>query len=140
MEKEFQPIQNAEGWQLSTPSPVLYASHKAALDIFNEAGMDAIVEKGQLMNDYALYLLDEINRAGSIEKMRIITPATHGKKGCQLSLLMLSNGKTIFDKLTKEGVFADWREPDVIRIALVPLYNTFEEIWQFATLLKETLN
>ena len=96
MEKEFQPIQNAEGWQLSTPSPVLYASHKASLDIFDEAGMDSIIEKGQLMNDYAFYLLDEINRSGSEEKMKIITPVTRGEKGCQLSLLMLKNGKTIF--------------------------------------------
>ena len=140
MEKQFQPIQNAEGWQLSTPSPVLYASHKAALDIFDEAGMDSIIEKGQLMNDYAFYLLDEINRSGSEEKMKIITPVTRGEKGCQLSLVMLKNGKTIFDKLTKDGVFADWREPDVIRVAPVPLYNTFEEIWRFSNLLKEYLN
>ena len=139
MEKEFLPIDNAEGWQLSTPSPILYASHKASLEIFNEAGIDAIVEKGQLMSDYAFYLLNEINKTGK-EVMKIITPSNRAKKGCQLSLLMKKNGKDIFDQLTKNGVFSDWREPDVIRIAPVPLYNTFEEIWRFATLLKECLN
>jgi kynureninase len=139
MEKEFDPIDNAEGWQLSTPSPILYASHKAALDIFNEAGMEAIAEKGQLMSDYTFYLINEINKCGN-EVVKIITPAIRKKKGCQLSLVMKNNGKRVFDQLTNKGVFADWREPDVIRIAPVPLYNTFEEIWRFATLLKECLN
>ena len=139
MEKEFIPIENAEGWQLSTPSPILYASHKAALDLFEEAGIDAIVKKGQMQSDYALYLLNEINNTGN-EVMKIITPSAQGKKGCQLSLLMKKNGKAIFDQLTKNGVFADWREPNVIRIAPVPLYNTFEEIWRFSALLKECLN
>lgn len=138
MEKEFDPIRSAEGWQLSTPSPVLYASHKAALELFNEAGLDAIYSKGKLMSDYAFYLLTDVNKNGKDEIMKIITPEE--KKGCQLSLLMKKNGKSIFDQLTMKGVFADWREPDVIRIAPVPLYNTFEEIWRFANLLKESLN
>ncbi|MGN6166499.1 MAG: kynureninase [Flavisolibacter sp.] len=135
MQKGFDPVRSAEGWQLSTPSPVLYAAHKAALDIFDEAGIEAMQQKGKSLSDYLLYLLNELNRSMPQKNIRVLTPAT--AKGCQVSLLMLKNGKAIFDHLSNGGVFADWREPDVIRVAPVPLYNTFEEVWRFVQLLQD---
>lgn len=140
MEKEFQPIENAEGWQLSTPSPVLYASHRAALDLFEEAGMEAIINKGKMMSDYTFFLLNSVAQNSKGQILQIITPSQLDKKGCQISILMKKRGKEIFDQLTNNGVFADWREPDVIRIAPVPLYNTFEEIWKFSSLMEKALN
>ena len=136
MEKGFDPMRSAEGWGLSTPSPILYASHKAALDIFEEAGMKAIQEKGKLLSDYLLYLLNEINASLHEKLIRVLTPEV--SKGCQVSLLMIKEGHSVFNYISEEGVFADWREPDVIRVAPVPLYNTFEEVWQFSQLLQKT--
>ena len=135
MQKGFDPIASAEGWQLSTPSPMLYAAHKAALEIFEKAGMPSLEKKGKLLSDYLLFLLKEINATLKTPMIRVLTPAA--AKGCQVSMLMLQNGKEIFDHLSGEGVFADWREPDVIRIAPVPLYNSFEDVWQFGKILKE---
>lgn len=140
MEKNFDPASTAEGWQLSTPSPILFAAHKAALEIFEEAGINKLHQKRKLLSDYLLFLLDEVNQTSSEKIIEIITPRNENEKGCQVSMLMLKNGKKIFDTLSTSGVFADWREPDVIRIAPVPLYNTFEEVWQFAQILKEAIN
>ncbi|HEV7621849.1 MAG TPA: kynureninase, partial [Flavisolibacter sp.] len=81
------------------------------------------------------FLLQELNNTGD-QVLKIITPA---KKGCQVSMLMLKNGKGIFDQLSANGVFADWREPDVIRVAPVALYNTFEEVWRFAKIIEQAI-
>jgi kynureninase len=137
MEPGFNPIPTAEGWQLSTPSPVLYASHKAALEIFDEAGFDTIVKKGQELSDYLLFIIDDLNSKLSEPIIKVLTPRNEKEKGCQVSMLMLQNGKEVFDALTKNGVFADWREPDVIRVAPVPLYNSFEEVWRFGEILRD---
>jgi kynureninase len=115
----------------------LYAAHKAALEIFDEAGFDAIVKKGQELSDYLFFIIDDINKKLSAPAIKILTPRNKKEKGCQVSMLMLQNGKKIFDALTKNGVFADWREPDVIRVAPAPLYNNFEEVWRFGRILKE---
>jgi kynureninase len=136
MEPGFDPIPSAEGWQLSTPSPVLYAAHKAALEIFDEAGFNEVTAKGHILSDYLLFIIDDINHRSSKPLIKILTPRNPSEKGCQVSMLMLKNGKQIFDVLTKNGVFADWREPGVIRVAPVPLYNTFEEIWRFGKILE----
>jgi kynureninase len=136
MQKGFVPISSAEGWQLSTPSPLLYAAHLAALQIFERAGMDRIVAKGNLLSDYLLFLLQEIE-AFSEGVIQLLTPAN--AKGCQISILVPNIGKRVFQQLTENGVFADWREPDVIRVAPVPLYNTFEEVWLFCRYLQEGL-
>jgi kynureninase len=135
MQKGFDPITSAEGWQLSTPSPLLYAAHKAALELFDQAGMTALEKKGRMLSDYLLFLLQDLNNAFDSSFIQLLTPET--AKGCQVSMLMLKNGKQIFEQLSQKGVFADWREPDVIRVAPVPLYNTFEEIWKFASIMKE---
>ena len=134
MQQGFDPIASAEGWQLSTPSVLLYAAHYAALQLFDKAGMPALYQKGQQLSDYMLFLLQEINKEMQQPFIQILTPKEH--KGCQVSMLMLRNGRTIFDALADAGVFADWREPDVIRVAPVPMYNTFEEVWQFANIMK----
>jgi kynureninase len=139
MEKGFNPIPTAEGWQLSTPSLLLYASHKAALDIFEEAGWKNILVKQKLLSEYVWFMLDGVNDLLTSKPIEFITPREPEQRGCQVSLLMLKNGRAVFDALAKSGVMADWREPDVIRLAPVPLYNTFEEVWQFANILRQIL-
>jgi kynureninase len=139
MQKNFEPELSAEGWQLSTPSTILFAAHTASLDIFKEAGTKNIFEKNRRLNNYLWFVLNEVNKNLPAKAMHIFTPANENKRGCQVSLA-IKNGKKVFDDLTQNGVYADWREPDVIRIAPVGLYNTFEEVWQFGQLLKSAIN
>ena len=140
MEKGFRPIPTAEGWQLSTPSLLLYASHKAALDIFDEAGWENLQAKSSLLKDYLWVVLDEVNQLSSRQLIEFITPRKENERGCQVSMLVNQRGKEIFNRLTEHGIMADWREPDVIRIAPVPLYNTFQEIWTFGNIMKDIIN
>jgi kynureninase len=139
MEKGFKPIESAEGWQLSTPSLLLYASHKASLDIFEKAGMDRLHKKRKLLNNYLWFVLDEINHSSSRKIIEFITPRNEDERGCQVSMFMLQKGREIYDALMKEGIIVDWREPNVIRLAPVPLYNSFEEIWRFGQVLRGLL-
>jgi kynureninase len=139
MEKTFVAESSAEGWQLSTPSPVLYAAHKAALDIFEEAGIKNVFAKNNRLNGYLWFLLREIEKEVPAGTFELLTPFNKSEKGCQVSLAV-KNGKRVFDYLSAEGVFADWREPDVIRVAPVGLYNSFEEVWQFGQLFKTALH
>ena len=139
MEKEFDPIPTAEGWQLSN-SPILnMAAHKASLDIFEEAGFENILEKGKKLSAFLLFVLDDLNASCSEKMMEIITPRDENEHGCQVSVLMLERGKEIFESLKKNSVIVDWREPDVIRLAPVPLYNTFEDIYRFGKVIKSML-
>jgi kynureninase len=110
------------------------AAHKASLDIFEEAGMENLIVKAKMLSGYLHFILNEINASCNIE---VITPANEAEHGCQVSLLMHEKGKEVFEHLTKQGVVADWREPNVIRVAPVPLYNTFEEVWRFGRLLHD---
>ncbi|MES1220334.1 MAG: kynureninase [Bacteroidota bacterium] len=139
MQKGFIPIPAAEGWQLSTPSYPMFALYKASLDTFQEAGWENILAKQKQLNNYLWFLLEEINSSSSKKIIEIITPRGETEKGCQVSMLMLERGREIFDALSKAGVMVDWREPNVIRLAPVPLYNSFEEVWQFANILKELI-
>jgi len=139
MKKGFKPVLTAEGWQLSTPSMLLYAAHKAALDIFETAGFDKLMEKQKLLTGYLWFLLKEMNDKQYKKYFSIITPPNENERGCQVSLLMLQNGKKVFDELSKAGVMVDWREPDVIRLAPVPLYNSFKEVWSFTNILQQIL-
>ncbi len=147
MEKGFKPIATAEGWQLSNAPVLSMAAHKAALDIFEEAGMDNLIAKGKQLSDYLFFIIEELNADAKEKLIEIITPKT--EKGCQVSMLMLQKarpadpvgrGKEVFDALKQNGVLADWREPNVIRIAPVPLYNTFEDVWKFGEIVKLILN
>ena len=140
MEKGFTPIPTAEGWQLSTPSILLYASHKAALEVFEEAGWENLRQKQKAMNDYVWHVLHDVNRSAQQEVIKFITPMDQGEISCQVSMLTLKRGKEIFEELGRQGVMVDWREPDVIRIAPVPLYNTFEEVWRFGNIIRSILN
>jgi kynureninase len=137
MEKGFKSMKGAEGWQLSTPSFILYASHKTALDIFERAGWERIKSKRSLLNNYLWFLLKSINDTVTDKIIEFITPGNEEERGCQVSMLMLKRGREIFDALEKNAVMVDWREPNVIRLAPVPLYNTFEEIWRFADILNK---
>src|SRR5690606_24449501 len=122
MHSEFDAIPTAEGWQLSNAPVLSMAAHKAALDIFMEAGLERIFEKGLQLSSYLQFILSEINETATEKMIEVITPAS--EKGCQVSMLMLKDGKRIFEALKKHGVIADWREPNVIRVAPVPLYNS----------------
>lgn len=139
MEKGFVPMPGAEGWQLSTPALFLYAAHRASLEIFEEAGWANIQAKRKLLNSYLWFVLEQINAAASKKIMEFITPKNEQERGCQVSMLMLERGKEIYDELMHRGIMVDWREPNVIRLAPVPLYNTFEEVWQFADTLQQIL-
>ena len=132
MPDEFEPIQTAEGWQQSNPPILSLAAIRASLSIFDEIGMDALVTKSKKMTDYLIWLLKTIET----NKVNIITPE---EKGCQISIQVKNADKKIFNIITKKGVIADWREPDVIRIAPVPLYNSYTDIYNFYKILDSIL-
>jgi len=140
MEKGFKPMPGAEGWQLSTPGMFLYAAHRAALEIVEEAGWDKILAKQKLLTSYLWFLLDEINNSSAKKNIEFITPRNEKERGCQVSMLMFENGKEIYNELMKQGLFTDWREPNVIRLAPVPLYNSFEEAYKFSEALKQLIS
>jgi kynureninase len=136
MGPEFDPIPTAEGWQLSNAPVLSMAAHKASLDIFEEAGMERLHKKSVALTDYLFFVLNEVNKSSANKLLKIITPTNAAERGCQVSMLMLKNGKEIFEALKKASVIADWREPNVIRIATVPLYNRFEDVYLFGEILQ----
>jgi kynureninase len=115
------------------------SAHKASLDIFTEAGMHNLVAKGKMLSSYLLFILNEINHLTNHNIIEIITPLDEKERGCQVSMLMLEDGKRIFDELIKAGIIADWREPNVIRVAPVPLYNSFEDVFNFGKVIQQSL-
>lgn len=138
MTKGFKAIPNVDGWMLSNSPILLLAAHKASLDIFEEAGMSRLREKSKKLTAYLQFIIEDVCQQFDY-KIEIITPQNPEVRGCQLSLLTSENGKLIFDELNAGGVIGDWREPNVIRLAPTPLYNTFTEIWQFGDILKNAL-
>lgn len=138
MPDTFSPIPTAEGWQLSNAPVLSMAAHKASLDTFAEAGMPSIYEKAANLSAYARFMVEEVNKANE-NIINIITPAGKTQHGCQLSMVFARNGKAIFEFLKQHGVLSDWREPDVIRIAPVPLYNSYTDVYQFAVLLQQAI-
>lgn len=136
MKPDFDAIPTAEGWQLSNAPILSMAAHKAALDIFAEAGLQKIYEKGQTLSSFLIFILNEINENLGEKLIEIITPESEQEKGCQVSMLMLRDGKRIFEALKKHGVIADWREPNVIRVAAVPLYNSFQDVYTFGHIIE----
>jgi kynureninase len=137
MEKGFKPIGSAEGWQLSTPSMLLYACHLAALEMFEKAGWENLLEKQQKLNAYLWFLLNALNNEQPEQVIRVLTPAQ--ERGCQVSLFMLKKGREIFDALMAKGVIVDWREPNVIRLAPVPMYNSYHDVWRFYDSIKQMI-
>ncbi len=140
MDKEFVPIPTAEGWQLSNTNILSMASYKASLDIFEEAGMQNLIKKSKALTNYLFFVLDEINKSSAEKLIEIITPRNDDEHGCQVSMLMLKDGRKVFEELKKRSVICDWREPNVIRAAPVPLYNSFEDVFRFGEILREFLS
>ncbi len=134
MPSEFAPQRGAAGWQVSNAPILPMAALRASLELFDEAGVSALRARSERMTGYLVGLLDGLG--GRVE---IITPREASRRGCQVSIRAVSGGgRAIFESLVKGGVVCDFRSPDVIRVAPVPLYNTFEEIWRFVQLLKES--
>ena len=133
MRKGFKPMRGAEGWQLSNAQILSFAAHQASLDIFDAAGMAALRDKSLRLTAYLEFILEETNREKN--RFRLITPKDPAARGCQISALTDARGKALYDRLSANGVVADWREPNVIRLAPVPLYNSFEDVWRLGQLL-----
>lgn len=137
MKKGFIPMPGVDGWQVSNFPVLSGAAQLASLQLFEEAGIKNLRKKSVLLTGFLEYLLKSMEK--NSEYFTIITTSNAEERGCQLSILMKKNGKKVFVSLTKAGVIADWREPDVIRVAPVPLYNTFEEVFQFVEIFKKAL-
>jgi len=140
MPDKFNPIPTAEAWQLSNAPVLSMAAHLASLDIFDEVGMDALREKSIQLTNYQEFIINDINERNSHINLEIITPKDTSKRGCQLSIVAHGQGKSLFEKLSANGVVADWREPNVIRIAPVPLYNSFEDAFDFGKIIEAAIN
>ena len=136
MRQPFDVMAGAEGWQLSNPPILSMAAIKASLDMFNEVGMDAIRKKSIKLTGYFEYLINKLDN----NNIKIITPKNPEERGCQLSIQVKDADKSLHQRLTEVHIITDWREPDVIRCAPVPLYNTFEDVYRMVEILKEILN
>lgn len=135
MRQEFDALPGAEGWQLSNPPILSMAAIRASLDTFAEAGFENLRKKSEKLTGYLEFLLDEMKN----DAINVITPRNPKERGCQLSIQVKNADKKLHTKLTEAGVISDWREPDVIRIAPTPLYNSFEDVFKFAERLKAVL-
>ena len=135
MESVFDPIQSADGWQISNLPVLSLAPYLASVELFAKIGMDALIQKRNTITAYLEFVLHQIDREvnGNFE---IITPSNPAERGCQLSVFLHGEGRSLFDYFMKNGVIVDWREPNVIRLAPVPLYTSFEEIYHFGQILK----
>ncbi len=131
MGKNFKPMKGAEGWQLSNAPVLSMAAHRAALEVFDETGMDSLLEKQTMLTAYLDFIIRE-----SSPSLEIITPPA---RGSQLSVIAHGHGKALHEALLAEGVITDWREPDVIRMAPAPLYNSFYDVYRFGLALRKAL-
>jgi kynureninase len=137
MEKGFKPMAGADGWQLSNVPVLQSAAHIAALEVFQKTTVATLRKKSLLLTGFLEFLLNEFDPEHKY--YNIITPTDPVQRGCQLSLLLRNHGKKIFTSLLKAGVILDWREPNVIRLAPVPLYNNFQEVFRFVEILKASI-
>ena len=129
---KFIPIKTAEGWQLSNPPILSLAAVRASLSLFDEVGMENLIDKSKKLTSYLVFLMENL----SSNRISIITPE---ERGCQISIRVLNGNKQLFDEITTRGVIADWREPDVIRVAPVPLYNSYMDVFNFYKILEDIL-
>jgi kynureninase len=132
MRPDFVPQHGAAGWQLSNAQVLPMAVHKAALDLFMEAGMENLRHKSERLTGYLEFLIDRIPG----ERYSIVTPRDPAARGCQLSIRTVHDARAMSELLLWKGVSVDFRPPDVIRVAPVPMYNTFEDVWRFANILE----
>ena len=135
MRQPFDVMSGAEGWQLSNPPILSMAAIKASLDIFEKVGMDVLVKKSKKLTGFFEYLVNEI----ASDTIEIITPTNPNERGCQLSLQVKNADKNLHKKLTENNIITDWREPDVIRCAPVPMYTSFEDVYHMVTILESLL-
>lgn len=136
MRHEFDQLPGAEGWQLSNPPILSLAAIRASLDIFNEVGIDKLTEKSRKLTGYFEFLLKQLGE----DAIKIITPENPEERGCQLSIQVKNADKSLHNKLTEAGVISDWREPDVIRCAPVPLYNSYQDVFNMVERLKKIIH
>jgi kynureninase len=134
MQREFVPQEGAAGWQMSNAQILPMAAHLASIELFDKAGIHNLRAKSEKLTGFLEFLLQDI------VEIQIITPSNPQDRGCQLSLIAKKEAKPLFQFLKEKGVVADWREPDVIRIAPVPMYNTFEDVYRFVEIVKEFYN
>lgn len=139
MERTFKPMPTAEAWQVSNAPVFSMAVHRTALEQFDRAGMANLRAKSERLTAYLAFAIDDASKATGAD-LEIITPADPAQRGCQLSIVAHGKGKDLFHAITAQGVFADWREPNVIRVAPVPMYNTFEEVFRFGEILRTALS
>lgn len=131
MEKGFVPEAGADGWQVSCGQIIPMSMYSAALGIFEKAGfMEPLRDKSVKLTGYLYFIINEVNKHLNTQQFEIITPADIDQRGAQLSIIATSHAKKIFEELTKRKILGDWREPNVIRLSPVPLYNTFAEVFQ----------
>lgn len=135
MEPHFDPARSADGWQISNLPILSLAPYLASVDMFAEVGMQKLIKKRDLITAYLEYILHEIDKEVA-STFEIITPSNPQERACQLSVFLHGEGRSLFDYLMKNGVITDWREPNVIRLAPVPLYTSFEDMYEFGQVLK----
>ena len=128
MGPDFQAMSGADGWQLSNPPIVSLAVLRASMDIFHEAGMERLRAKSVSLTSYLEFLLESESIRTTFS---IITPREKERRGAQLSIRIPQNGRALCERLAREGIVGDWREPDTFRVAPVPLYNSYQDVFQF---------
>ena len=139
MERTFKPMPTAEAWQVSNAPVLPMAVHRVALEQFDRAGMERLRSKSITLTGYLRWIIEGISAANG-NMFNIITPKDTAQNGAQLSILVNGDGRGIFKRLTERGVVCDWREPDVLRMAPVPMYNSFEDVFRFGEALKASLS
>ncbi|WP_130736645.1 kynureninase [Flavobacterium sp. J27] len=137
MEPHFDPARSADGWQISNLPVLTLAPYLASVHMFAEIGMPKLIKKRDLITSYLEFILHEIDAEIEGTEFEIITPSNPDERACQLSVYLHGQGKALFDYLMKNGVITDWREPNVIRLAPVPLYSSFEAMYEFGQILKK---
>ena len=135
MRQPFDVMKGAEGWQLSNPPILSMAAIKASLDIFEKVGIDVLLKKSKKLTGFFEFLIHQI----ASDTIKIITPAHPNERGCQLSLQVKNADKNLHRKLTENNIITDWREPDVIRCAPVPMYTSFEDVYHMVKTLESLL-
>jgi kynureninase len=136
MRDDFEALPGAEAWQLSNPPILSMAAVLASLHIFQQAGIENLRKKSIALTSYLYDLIKSINT----DTINIITPDDPYQRGAQLSIQVMNANKSLYSAICDQGVIADWREPDVIRVAPVPLYNSYEDVWQFVDIIKKCLS
>ncbi|UOK43591.1 MULTISPECIES: kynureninase [Flavobacterium] len=137
MEPQFDPVNGADGWQISNLPVLSLAPYLASVEMFSEVGMDKLIEKRNLLTSYLEFILHEVDKEIEGAEFEIITPSNQDERACQLSVFLHGQGRALFEYLMKNGVITDWREPNVIRLAPAPFYCSFEDMYEFGQVLKK---